>query len=199
MNLHPLFPTPVAFADFPRDFTTEELDFIMNQDQRPNMGNTTSSNNFVLDRPELADIREFCQASIDDYLAQVYASTNNVGLRITQSWFNYTGNNQFHHRHDHPNSVVSGVFYIQSNKLTDKIFFYKKLSNLRLPTENFNPYNSESWWFEAVPRQLILFPSTLEHSVETLKDYVGTRVSMSFNTFFTGDVGSLKELTFLSL
>ena len=199
MNLHPLFPTPVAFFDFPRDFSQDELDFMLKQEQRPNMGNTTSSNNFILDRPELAEVRQFLQASVDEYLDQVFATTNKVGLRITQSWLNYTGNNQFHHKHDHPNSVVSGVFYIQSNKATDKIHFYKKLGNLRLPSQNYNPYNSESWWFEAVPKQLILFPSTLEHSVETLKDYVGSRVSMSFNTFFQGEVGSLQDLTFLSL
>jgi uncharacterized protein (TIGR02466 family) len=199
MNLHPLFPTPVAFFTMPRDYTNAEINFIKNLSQRSNMGNTSSENNYVLASPELANIADFVNESVREYLAQIYAPMRDVNLRVTQSWCNYTTPGQFHHKHEHPNSFVSGVLYIQSDPKLDRIYFYRSgYQQLKLPTETFNPYNSESWWFEAVPGQLILFPSHLTHMVETTRS-ADTRISLSFNTFPVGQVGSNQELTELLL
>lgn len=199
MNVHPLFPTPVAFFNLERPYTKAELDYITNLPQRSNMGNTSSENNYVLTSPELADITDFVQRSVEQYLANIYAPRAEVNLRVTQSWCNYTKPGQFHHKHEHPNSFISGVMYIQSDPKLDRIYFYRSgYQQLKLPTENFNPYNSESWWFESVPGQLILFPSNLTHMVETTTS-TETRISMSFNTFPVGAVGSNQELTELLL
>ena len=199
MNLHPLFPTPVAFFNMPRDYTNAEINFIKNLSQRSNMGNTSSENNYVLASPELANIADFVNESVREYLAQIYAPMRDVNLRVTQSWCNYTTPGQFHHKHEHPNSFISGVLYIQSDPKLDRIYFYRSgYQQLKLPTETFNPYNSESWWFEAVAGQLILFPSHLTHMVETTRS-ADTRISLSFNTFPVGQVGSNRELTELLL
>ena len=199
MNLHPLFPMPVAFFTMPRDYTNAEINFIKNLSQRSNMGNTSSENNYVLASPELANIADFVNESVREYLAQIYAPMRDVNLRVTQSWCNYTTPGQFHHKHEHPNSFVSGVMYIQSDPKVDRIYFYRSgYQQLKLPTETFNPYNSESWWFESVPGQLILFPSHLTHMVETTRS-ADTRISLSFNTFPVGQVGSNQELTELLL
>jgi hypothetical protein len=45
---------------------------------------------------------------------------------ITQSWANYTKKNQYHHTHEHPNSFISGVLYINANEAHDKITMHKK-------------------------------------------------------------------------
>lgn len=199
MNIHPLFPTPVAFFTLDRDYTKAELDYVKNLTQRGNMGNTSSENNYVLASPELADIADFVKQSVKQYLDSVYAPIRDVNLRVTQSWCNYTKPGQFHHKHEHPNSFVSGVMYLQSDPKVDRIYFYRAgYQQLKLPTETFNAYNSESWWFEAVPGQLILFPSYLTHMVETTTS-ADTRISMSFNTFPVGQVGSNQELTELLL
>lgn len=199
MNIHPLFPTPVAFFTLDRDYTKAELDYVKNLTQRGNMGNTSSENNYVLASPELADIADFVKQSVKQYLDSVYAPIRDVNLRVTQSWCNYTKPGQFHHKHEHPNSFVSGVMYLQSDPKLDRIYFYRAgYQQLKLPTETFNAYNSESWWFEAVPGQLILFPSHLTHMVETTTS-ADTRISMSFNTFPVGQVGSNQELTELLL
>lgn len=199
MNIHPLFPTPVAFFTLDRDYTKAELDYVKNLTQRGNMGNTSSENNYVLTSPELADIADFVKQSVKQYLDSVYAPIRDVNLRVTQSWCNYTKPGQFHHKHEHPNSFVSGVMYLQSDPKVDRIYFYRAgYQQLKLPTETFNAYNSESWWFEAVPGQLILFPSYLTHMVETTTS-ADTRISMSFNTFPVGQVGSNQELTELLL
>ena len=199
MNIFNLFPTALAMFDFPRDFTQDEIEFIRGQDTRNNMGNTTSVNNTILDLPEMAEIREFVQASVDKYFAAVHAPQNDTRLRITQSWCNYTEPGQFHHKHAHPNSLISGVLYPQADRETDRIYFYRDgYQQLRTPTEQYNPYNSESWWMEAYTGRMFIFPSNLTHMVETVQGGK-TRISLSFNTFPVGNFGADDSLTGLHL
>jgi len=58
-------------------------------------------------------------------------------------------------------------------------------------------YNSESWWFEVGTGDLLLFPSSLTHMVETVQE--DERISLSFNTFPVGYVGDESSLTALHL
>ena len=199
MIIHNLFPTPIGSFKMDREFTKKEKDFILGLETRPNQGNTTSKDNNLFDREELKDVHEFAKESVNKYLQGVYAPKNNVSLYVTQSWANYTQPGGFHHKHAHPNSFVSGVLYIQADPEKDKIYFYRDgYQQLKLPTENFNPYNSESWWFEAVPGQLYLFPSGTTHMVQNTES-ADTRVSISFNTFLKGYVGEDVDLTGLHL
>ena len=195
-----LFPIPIGMYDLGRDFTTEELNYIVNAEKLKNMGNLKSSNEHILETPALYDIKEFLTLSMDDFFTNVYRPKNNVRLRITQSWCNYTESNEFHHKHQHPNSLISGVFYIQTNNLTDKIFFYKDdYRQFDIPTNDFNLYNSSSWWYESITGQLLLFPSSLTHMVENRVACDYTRISLSFNTFPVGNLGDIEELTGLTL
>ena len=197
--IHNLFPTPVGIYKLDRDLTEEELDFIKGQETRPNQGNTTSVDNFILGRTELTNLRDFLETKVAEYFATVYNPKHKVNLRITQSWCNYTKPGQFHHKHAHPNSFVSGVFYPQANSETDRIYFYRDgYQMIKLPPEQWNVWNSESWWFEAGTGTLILFPSSLTHMVDTVKGDQ-TRISLSFNTFPVGAVGEEIDLTGLKL
>lgn len=199
MIIHNLFPTPIGSFKMDREFTKEEKNFILGLETRPNQGNTTSKDNNLFDREELKDVYEFAKESVNKYLQGVYAPKNDVSLYVTQSWANYTQPGGFHHKHAHPNSFVSGVLYIQADPEKDKIYFYRDgYQQLKLPTENYNPYNSESWWFEAIPGQLYLFPSGTTHMVQNTES-ADTRVSISFNTFLKGNVGEDVDLTGLHL
>lgn len=199
MIIHNLFPTAIGSFKMDREFTKKEKDFILGLETRPNQGNTTSKDNNLFDREEMKDVYEFAKESVNKYLQGVYAPKNNVSLYVTQSWANYTQPGGFHHKHAHPNSFVSGVLYIQADPEKDKIYFYRDgYQQLKLPTENFNPYNSESWWFEAIPGQLYLFPSGTTHMVQNTES-ADTRVSISFNTFLKGYVGEDVDLTGLHL
>jgi hypothetical protein len=94
---------------------------------------------------------------------------------------------------------VSGVFYPQANRETDKIYFYRDgFQQIKFPPSDWNVWNSESWWFEVGTEDLVLFPSSLTHMVETVKGE-DTRISLSFNTFPVGLVGEEMDLTGLKL
>lgn len=197
--IHNLFPTPVGCYTVEHKLTKKELNFLLNQPQRNNMGNTTSVDNKILNNKELSTFKKALELKLSMYFNEVYNPKYEVNLRITQSWVNYTKQGQYHHKHRHPNSFVSGVYYIETSD-TDKIYFYNKepANNIKMPPVMWNTWNSESWWFEATKGDLFLFPSTLEHMVETV-NAENTRISLSFNTFPVGIVGEEKDLTLLEL
>ena len=125
MNIHNLFPLPIGFFRLGRDLTKTELDFIMGMERYPNQGNTTSSDRKVLRHKELTDIRDFIEDAMLEYFKTVHDPKGDVALYVTQSWANYTEPGQYHHKHAHPNSFISGVFYPQADRSVDKIYFYK--------------------------------------------------------------------------
>ena len=214
MNLYGIFPTPVAKFELGRDFTSAETDFLFKLDTEKNVGNTVSSNRYVLRNDTLSNLREFVQSSVDEYLNTVYApkttssiaiknsavssGLDGVKLRITQSWVNYSKPGQWHHNHCHPNSFVSGVLYLKAAKERDRIYFHKNnYEQLKVETNTWNLYNSESWWFEAATGELIIFPSYLSHKVDVVQE--SERISLSFNTFPVGYLGQEDSLTALHL
>lgn len=198
MNLHGLFAQPVGFFDLGRELSDEEKFFLMELEQRPNMGNRTSANNFVLRDKLMTSLRGWMEDCVAEYFKATTNPKHDVTLRLTQSWVNYSEPGQYHHKHAHPNSFVSGVFYIQTNP-NDKIFFYRDgYSQIKFPPAEWNSWNSESWWFEAITGRLIIFPSSLTHMVPTVEGE-DVRVSLSFNTFPAGTVGEEMDLTGLKL
>ena len=199
MVINNLFPTAVGFSKLGRDLTVSELEFIIGQVRYPNEGNTTSKNRKLLKSVELTEIREFIEDAMLEYFKSVHAPKFDVTPYITQSWSNYTEPGQYHHKHAHPNSIISGVFYPQADRESDRIYFYKDgYERIKLPAAEYNPHNSESWWFEVGAGDLILFPSHLTHMVQTKEDD-NTRISIAFNTFLKGYIGSDESLTGLHL
>jgi len=197
-----LFPIPIYMSNIDRTFTKQELQFVDNQKNKcsKNSGNINTKDNYILNRKEFKNIKKFLDQCCKDYLEKIISPKNNIELYITQSWLNYTEENQHHHIHAHPNSVVSGVLYFDCDKENDKIKFSNPVGyqQIKPETKDFNIWNSETWWFALETGQLVMFPSSTTHQVDTKKG-TNTRVSLSFNTFYKGTIGSNNNLTELIL
>ena len=199
IELIPIFPTALGVVDLPRELTEQELLFFKKQETVYNQGNLTSKNNYILENPELADLKYLLYYKAQEYFHRTVAPRYNNQIRITQSWINYNGKGQFHHKHSHPNSIVSGVYYIQSDENTGKIHFYNEYyKQIRFESDHLNEYNSISYNIAAKKNRLVLFPSSLTHEVEELNSVI-PRLSLAFNTFITGMVGEDNTLTGLRL
>jgi uncharacterized protein (TIGR02466 family) len=201
-KINSLFPVPVYFSNLDRKLTTKELSFINKTklDVYKNEGNTTSNDNYILNQKDFKDLKIELDLRIQDYFDKIICPANNITPYITQSWLNYTETSQYHHKHEHPNSLVSGVFYINCNEEFDKIKFFNDNTYkvIRPETKNYNLWNSNTWWFSVKTGDIILFPSSLTHMVET-KQGTNTRISLAFNVFIKGTVGNKKNLTELFL
>lgn len=194
-----LFPTAVGFYDLDKPLSEKELQFIKDLETRNNEGNTTSIDNYLLKSKEMKRIAEFINKCVQDYFQTVYAPKHKVKPYVTQSWANYTNKGQFHHKHSHPNSFISGVFYVSADPEKDRIFFYKDgYQQIKVTTEDWNVWNSESWWLPVETGKVVLFPSSLTHMVETVQAE-DTRISIAFNTFLEGVTGDSQKLTELLL
>ena len=197
-----LFPVPIYMSNIDRKFTKQELQFVTEQKKhcKNNSGNISTKDNYILNRKEFKNIKKFLDTSCQDYLEKIISPKNNLELYITQSWLNYTEKNQHHHRHEHPNSVLSGVLYFDCDKENDKIKFTNPIGYKQIvpEIEKYNIWNSNTWWFPLETGQLVIFPSSTTHQVETKKGN-NTRISLAFNTFYKGTIGSNNEATELIL
>jgi uncharacterized protein (TIGR02466 family) len=198
---HGIFPTPVYFSELERDFTKKELKFFDKSKLTtyPNSGNITSEDTYILDKPELADLKAECMVAVQRYVDNIMSFKSTVQPYITQSWLNFTETGQYHHKHAHPNSIISGVIYVNADEENDKIYFYNDgYKQIKPQINEWNLYNSESWYFTVKTGQVVLFPSNLTHMVQT-KDGDNTRISLAFNVFLKGTIGGDRELTELKL
>jgi len=203
MPVHPLFPQPVYFSKLERSLTKEELKTVNEYRKKvfKNEGNTVSKNKYVLENKMLKNLKEDLNKKVIDYFNKIVSTSNSVNPYITQSWFNYTENNQFHHNHSHPNSYISGVFYVDAQKEIDTITFHKpghhgdaSYTDLKLEVDKYNIFNTTAWQFPIETGNVVLFPSFLHHGVDKKKG-TNTRISLSFNSFFKGTIGNRDKLT----
>ena len=200
-TINGIFPTPIYISKLNRELTPLELKFVDKNKKyfHKNDGNITSNNNYILNEKPFANIKKELYLRVQDYFDKIISPANNITPYITQSWLNYTETNQYHHKHAHPNSLVSGVFYINCDDKFDKIkFFNDKYKTIKPEIKEWNIWNSESWWFPVKTGDIILFPSSLTHMVET-KQGDNTRISLAFNVFIKGTIGNNKNLTELIL
>jgi len=201
-----LFPTPVLIAKYPLPYE-KELEYIRGLPcRRENKGgdagnvihyNRQSEDTFVLDKPELSNIRAFIESKIHKFVTEIFSSKDQ--LVITQSWINKSGKGESHHEHVHPNSLVSGVWYPVINEQLPPIQFRSKSQrDVSLQCEKFNNFNSATFLLPMKAGELIIFPSNLTHSVPANQSET-ERISLSFNTWAKGSLGDINSLTYLPL
>ena len=200
--INSLFPIPIYMTHIDRQFTKKELDFVESKKNysHNNVGNSVRNNNYILNKPQLKNIKIFLQQCCDYYLQTVICPNKDLKLYITQSWLNYTEENKYHHIHSHPNSIISGVLYFNCDEQNDKIKFTnpKNYNQIKPEIKEYNIWNSETWWFPLQTGQLLMFPSSTVHQVDTKKG-LNTRTSLAFNTFYKGKLGTNNKLTELIL
>ena len=202
-----LFPIPVLICPYPVDYS-KELEWLKNCETRKNSEssnikhyngttNRQSEDTFLLDKPELSNVRAFIEAKLHKFVTEIMASTDK--LVITQSWLNKNKKGESHHEHVHPNSMVSGVWYPQIHEELPPIQFRSKHQrDISLQTEKYNTFNSATFMLPMKRGELILFPSNLTHSVP-VNNKEEERISLSFNSWPKGSMGDIKSLTYLPL
>ena len=164
--------------------------------------NFSSKNTSIFDT-RLPNIKNFCEHHIKKYVEKIINPKEELDFYITQSWLNVNKPGQEHHAHWHQNSIISGVFYIETGGTEDSITFYDPNLNLKdiikFETLENNFWNSRNWSINITNNALILFPSWLQHSVPANKTTNTDRISISFNTFAKGIFGKKEALTELIL
>jgi uncharacterized protein (TIGR02466 family) len=194
-----IFPTTILHKSIDRQFLECELNIVnSNRDKiYKNTGNSMSINKYILDEPEMKDLKDICLKNLDYYLKEIYKN-NEIEIYITQSWLNYANKNEFHHKHYHGNSFLSGVLYFDTNE-TDQIAFVNPIKDvIQIHPTQYDFKNARSWHVPVKNNDIVIFPSHLDHEVPNV---IGdkTRISLGFNSFIKGNLGQLHYLNELKL
>ena len=193
-----IFPIPVLITKYGNSID-DEFKFIekLRYIEQKENGNFKSDDTYLLKHNELALIKNFIYESLNKFTKNIYQTKQR--LVVTQCWTNKNPPNSKHHEHVHPNSIVSGVFYFKQSKTLPPIQFSKATQDgVKLNPEKYNQFNAETFLLPMVDGELVLFPSSLRHSVP-LNHGNDTRYSMSFNTFCIEELGSKETLTHLNI
>ena len=193
-----LFPTPALITKYENTFE-EEFKFIQNLryiEQKENK-NFKSDDTYLLKHKELSKIKDFINESLNKFIKNIFQTKQR--LVVTQCWTNRNPPGSKHHEHVHPNSILSGVFYFRQSKTLPPIQFSKSIQeSFKLNPEKYNILNSETFLVPMANGELVLFPSSLRHSVPLNKGN-DTRYSMAFNTFCIDELGTRDSLTHLNI
>ena len=193
-----IFPTPVLITKYEGDLSKEikYVDSLPYKEQKAN-ANFKSADSYLLEIEQLKNLKNFFYESLNKYTKNI--SQSEQRLVITQCWANKNPPGSKHHEHVHPNSMLSGVFYLRQDKTLPPIQFQKTIqAAMKLDPKKYNNLNSETFLLPCTAGELLLFPSDLKHSVP-LNLGKEARLSMSFNTFSVDTLGSEDSLTHLDI
>lgn len=130
-----------------------------------------------LENKELSALKCWITIVLNKFVNQVNQSNYHVVL--TESWAHVTNADGYHHPHRHPNSVWSGIFYIQQDDVdSGKNIFFNYYSLPKIPGYDFF---CDQFEVDIVPGRLVLFPSSMLHYATS---YLGTdqRIVIAFNS-----------------
>jgi len=188
-----LFPTSLFHTVISDELIRDELNILEKKLEgidvfRPNQdGNLTTKEDFVLDAWKFNKIKQQIVDSVKLFADEVLCYEYDH-LYVTQSWVNVNPPGSSHHSHMHQNSVLSGVLFLNTFEDCGDIQFYPPFNKQLSPKVTFKEDNDLTWghyYFTPSNGDLIIFPSYFEHAVGKNLSTDKTRISLSFNTFFT--------------
>jgi uncharacterized protein (TIGR02466 family) len=193
INTIPLFSTPVTY-EYKTEYrvSQKEKDILYSLEEKNNFGNSVSKNTYVLDLPGLENLKGFLKSKLDYYVENIVAPSEEQKFYITNSWTTRNKLGEEHHPHKHPNSMISGVYYLEADgnsplEIIHEPRIFQDYKFLFQPRE-MNMFNSVSWKGLVVTGSLIIFPSWLVHRAHKNTSTIDRRV-LGFNTFIEGSFG----------
>ena len=193
MNKIDVCPQQILSFNAPRLLTEEVLDLVVKEKWQRNDNNEYSLDTFLHKRDEYKYLIKW----FDVCLSQVRIEKRFMfrgDFKITQCWANKTTTGGSHHVHHHPNSILSGIFYL--NDSTPTRFITELKWDIPL-IESMNNESSTST-VQSECGKLLIFPSTLMHGTDRMIND-DTRYTMSFNTFISGELGDETALDYVGI
>ena len=195
-SITPMFSVPLFSTEL-NNITQQELDYIKNIEYKrfPVDNGYGSVSKHLLDAEPIASLKEKIDKIVKTYLYDIIFINRNHQFEMTESWSvkHLKGDESASHRH--ANSMLSGVLYLETDEKSGDIWFHKDTNVITLftPTVDVtftqtNIFNSKIWAVRPKKNTLILFPSTMFHSVMPNESDI-ERYVVAFNYFAFGEFG----------
>jgi uncharacterized protein (TIGR02466 family) len=198
-----VFPTPIARISITDDFASE-IALLKNTDMRKTDGgyyvHLQSDNTYILELADLVNLKNKLEIEVSKYMQEILSFTQ--GGTITQSWVNMNSPGEGTHLHAHPNSIVSGVYYMDIPETSGVIRFHRTKQNISYymePTVDPTHASGNFWAYDFIDitvktGDLLLFPSWVQHSVP-INPTKEIRWSLAINSMPIYGLGERRNLS----
>ena len=202
----PLFSTPVYHVvDTGFRCSEKEMRSVQNLSYSPSGLDTCllSDNINLFKLNYFSRIKNECEKNLKYYTKEILCIKQD--FYITNSWItkkSLKSGYKKHQRHNHPNSIFSGVFYLDvEDGNNQKLFLGGKPGfldafNFNYDYSKYDVLNTQTYSIPVNIGTCIIFPSHVIHWVEEIKTE-GERIVMGFNCFVKGKLGG-KETVYAS-
>ena len=152
----------------------------------------------IINAPRLKNLKQRIKTVVDYYTYDLLDVDSSVTFEFSTSWINRIEHGEKIDLHDHANAVISEVYYIDVGNNSAPITFVKNKQHLNTfpssakPLTNgktWNQYNSDSMTIQPSNGNVLVFPSHLEHKVDTSFDK-NYRYGLAFNLYCKGTLGN---------
>jgi len=132
--------------------------------------------------PEFAELAEIIAGEARAFADALGINHQAYPLRYQDCWFNIYGPKDGQEIHIHPNSVISGSYYLKAPEGCSGIMFHAPMADTMFvpPLREINALNTKGAEMPVREGALVLFPSWLKHSVRP-SPATDERISISFN------------------
>lgn len=203
MNKLHILPQYIYSFQAPSKLVNKTLHLLQDEEYVKNHGNFHT--NHLHEKEKYRKLKKWINKCLRECLDDLETDQFVSDIKVCLMWGNKSGHNQWHHTHSHPQSILSGILYLTDNDSRTWFSVRNIWTNFSNNTEEKWPRNFPSIFAgktstdvihkEPTKRgHLLIFPSHLIHSVdENLSEH--DRYSISFNSFFSGQVGNDDSLS----
>ena len=195
-KVYQLFPISVYENNIHIDDDTKK--FIISQEyERMFSGNGDFTvNKYLLDTPECVNLKKQIMQECENFTRKYLKAKDNVSFYMQNSWAVKHNKGDFGQIHEHANSLLSGVLYLETDNESGDISFHKPggYTNLFHPStmilfDEYETHNSDNYRIVPKNGNILLFPSHLNHSIRENKSDI-VRYSLAFNFHIEGELYS---------
>ena len=150
----------------------------------------------ALDAPQLKTLKNKIQDVVNYFVYNVLDVKKEIEFYFSASWINRLAQSEQIPTHNHPNSLISGTYYIDVRMESSPITFIKDRNFLTVfPSaispeksgKNVNQYNQEQYTIYPENGMLAMWPSHVLHEVNYSQEETD-RYGLAFNIFCKGQL-----------
>ena len=190
-KVHELWPKPIFDTEIP--VKQQWLDFAYNTDyERVYADNGYyTKDKYILNK--LPDLKQLILEQVNIFTTN-YLKVVEAEFYFLNSWIVKHDPNDWAQEHMHENSLLSGVYYLNTPKDAGGIVFVKGYGEQEIfpmaltpKVSEYNYVTSKEQTLQVNSGQLVIFPSNLMHRVKENKSDKN-RYSLAFNLYCRGEV-----------
>ena len=191
----PFHALPISREKTDFRLSVEEFEFIMNKNKYRESASVSSGVKLskdadILKHQPMKRVREFITNKVLDFKNNILQIEDDFGM--TQSWSTINNKGDSHHEHNHPNTILSCVYYAQADSGDFQIKMPKSRIqegfNFSYKIKQQNDFNSAVWSCQVKTGDVIIFPGHLNHlSLPSTSE--SPRIMVGSNFFIEGLIG----------